>query len=104
MGSSSYVSLSVVPMSVSHMLLIAMVFSTRLPPCLAHAFSITAGGILAPLRKPGMDTFLATSASVLSYAANVADDGMCSVSSTAESGRRLRDDDDSFFSSVVVDR
>ena len=71
--------------------LIAMVRRARLPPCLAHAFSITAGGILAPFRKPGMETFFDTSASVLSYDALVAAAGICRVSSTADSGRRLRE-------------
>ena len=48
---------------------------------------------MAPLRKPGIDTFFDTSDNVLSYAADVAFPGMCNVNSTALSGRRLSDDD-----------
>jgi hypothetical protein len=88
-------------MSSSHIELIAIVLNTFLPPCLAHAFSMTAGGIFAPLRKPGIETFFATSDRVLSYAAAVALDGMRRVNSTALSGRRRRDDD--FVSSAAVE-
>lgn len=71
---------------------------------MAQAFSRTWGGILAPLRKPGMETFLATSESVLSYAAEVAEEGMWRVSSTALSGRRLREEDFLDSASAVDDR
>jgi len=56
---------------------------------------------LAPLRKPGIDTFFDTSDNVLSYAADVALPGIDSVNSTALSGNRLSDDD--LDSAVSVD-
>ena len=40
--------------------LMARRFKSFLPPLGLHAFSRTAGGILEPLRKPGMETLEAT--------------------------------------------
>mmetsp|Transcript_14152 Transcript_14152/g.40336 ORF Transcript_14152/g.40336 Transcript_14152/m.40336 type:complete len:219 (-) Transcript_14152:213-869(-) len=89
MGSSPCSSFRADSISSENSVLMACTLSALRPPLAAMDCSSTCGGMRAPLRNPGIDTFFDSSAHTFSYAALVALPGACSSTSTADSGSRF---------------